>query len=106
MTTDKDKWVVVAEPVGANPQVRPDAAKGGRKRATAKADDKDKDNVGGVVVYVALGRRKEEVTRVGYIRENSENPDVEFDKKLDEVVQVAQKTCDTLNELTPDGPLQ
>jgi hypothetical protein len=100
-----DKWEVVAEPVGANPGVKASAKS--RARKTGSDDDKDKkDNVGGVVVFVARGGKKEEVARVGFVRETSENPKVPFKKKLDEVLDVAHQTADTLNDLVPDGDLQ
>lgn len=108
-SNDGPKWQVVAEPVGANPGLKPKTATGkalGRKRVTGANDQKGKDNVGGVVVYVQLGRhRKEEVARVGWMRKASENPKDTFEAKLNEVLDVAQKTADTLNSLTPDGEL-
>lgn len=101
-----EKWTVVAEPVGDNPGGRP-VAKGARDRKTGTKDDKDakKDNVGGIVFYVAKGHVKEEVARVGFVRKTTENPKDKFDDKVDEIVGVAKKTCDTLNDLDPDGDL-
>jgi len=99
-----DSWQVVAEPVGANPGLKPKAA--GRTRKTGTADEKKtKDNVGGVVVYLVRGVQKEEVARVGFIRKTSENPTASFEDKLDEVIETAKRTADTLNKLTPDGDL-
>lgn len=102
-----DEWNVVAEPVGANPGLKPAAAKRlGRTRAEKDDAKADKANVGGVIIYLTNGRIKEEVTRVGFIRKESANPKDGFKKKLDEMVQVAREAADTLNGLNPDGPLQ
>lgn len=102
-------WIVSAEPVGNNPALKPEAAKRlGRKRLTGKKDDKDYDNVGGVIVYVERtrgNRTKEEVARVGWVREASENPKVAFKQQLDNVLQDARDTVDALNKLQPDGEL-
>jgi len=103
-------WRVTAEPVGANPALKPEAAKRvGRKRLTAKPEGDDEgDNVGGVVVYVERtrgNRSREEVARVGFVRSTSENPDVPFDVKLDEVLDTARQTAERLNALDPDGGL-
>jgi len=103
--TENLQWEVVAEPVGKNAELKPGKGKG-RKRLTGAKDDADKDNVGGIVVYVALGARREEVSRVGFIRAASENPDVSFKDKLDEIIGVAEKTRDELNKLTQNGDLQ
>lgn len=99
-------WIVSAEPVGDNPALK--AGTEGRERSTGPADEGGYDNVGGVVVYVERtnGRRtKEEVARVGFVRASSENPSVAFKTQLDEVIQVARDTADTLNTLQPDGQL-
>ena len=102
-----EQWAVVAEPVGRNAELKPEAAaRLGRTRLTGGDADKNKDNVGGVVVYVAKGLRKEEVARVGFVREASENPKDKFEDKLDEIIAVAEKTRDTLNQLVVDGELQ
>lgn len=102
-------WIVSAKPEGSNPELKPDAAKrAGRKRLTGKKDDKDYDNVGGVIVYVERTRgsySKEEVARVGWVREASENPDVPFKQQLDKVLQDARDTVDVLNKLQPEGDL-
>lgn len=106
-TSDGPRWYVVAEPLGANPALKPKAAKGGkaagRTRATGAAADKDKDNVGGVVVKLVQGgggyATPQEVGRVGFIRATSENPKDSFDSKLDEIVAVAKKSADTMNKL-------
>lgn len=107
LTNSQGKWQVVAEPLGANPQLKPTLLKGkARERKTGEEADKSKDNVGGIVVYVALGSRREEVARVGFIRKNTENPKTAFSTKLKEIMALAHQTCDTLNGLTPDGELQ
>lgn len=102
-------WIVSAEPVGENPALKPEAAKRmGRKRLTGKKDDQDYDNVGGVIVYVERtrgNRTKEEVARVGWVREASENPDTSFKQQLDKVLQDARDTVDALNKLQPNGLL-
>lgn len=110
-TEQKPEWIVVADPIGENPGFKPEAKT--RTRKAKEGEDKNAknhDNVGGVVIYTAIrkkdGRlRKEEVARVGYIRPTSENPKDPFDSKLDEIIGIAQKTCDVLNTLNPDGEL-
>lgn len=102
-----DVWRVVAEPVGENPGLKPDAQKRLGRKAAKEADPvKDKANVGGIVIYLAKGGVKEEVTRVGFIRSTSENPRAKFKDKLDEMVEISRQACEVLNKLTPDGPLQ
>jgi len=103
------RWVVSAEPLGANPALKPEAAKRvGRERLTPTGvGEEGQDNVGGIVVYIEQtdGDIKEEVARVGFVRSNSENPDVPFDKKLDEVIEIARQSVERLNDLDPGGAL-
>ena len=111
MTDDSDQptWQVVAEPVGANPGFKPKTAKGatkGRKRTTAAdAEEKQKDNIGGVVLYLQRGTRREEFSRVGWLRPASENPKATFEEKFAEQRDNAQYVADELNKLQPDGEL-
>jgi len=105
LTDDGKRWVVVAEPVGANPQLE---KTGTRKRRTGESKEaKERDNVGGVVVYVQRtnGNQREEVARVGFVRKTSENPKVSFKDQLDEIMAIASTTVETLNKLNPDGEL-
>lgn len=99
-------WHVVAEPLGSNPALRPAAAKkAGRKKLTGSKEHQDKDNVGGVVVFLRNASIKHEVARVGFVRDNSENPKQSFEEKMDEVLSTAEKSCTVLNQYTPDGAL-
>jgi len=51
----------------------------------------------GVVVSVKRGGQEAEVGRVGFRRELTVNPDVEFDEQLAIVLARARERCSTLN---------
>lgn len=101
-----NKWHVVTEPVGRNPGLRSKALeKVGRARKTGAKAEKTHDNIGGIVVYLQKGHIKEEVTRVGWVRATSENPNVSFRDKLREVMELAEESVAVLNRNNPDGEL-
>jgi hypothetical protein len=81
-----EPWRIVVRPEGRN--------------------DDDK-NTGGLVVELAGDGRRQEVSRVAFVRENSLHPDIPFDEMLEAVVHRARSTVDKINELLADaGTLQ
>lgn len=75
------EWTVIAEPVAANPS----------------ATD---GNEGGLIIKLKRGDDEEfETTRVGYVRRNSKNPDVDFDVQLKIEMGRADIAASILNDL-------
>lgn len=82
-------WRIVVRPEGANP---------GTEEGV---------NEGGMVVYLDGDGRRQEVSRVAWVRENSLHPDVPFDEMLESVVHRARTAVAKINELFEDsGTLQ
>lgn len=60
----------------------------------------DGKNEGGVVLYVQSGSYgRQEVSRVGWIRRNTKNPDVSFEAQLKAEVAKAKQAISEMNEL-------
>lgn len=85
MPTD---WKIIAEPQGKNPADDP-----------KKADGEQGDNEGAMVVYLAgPGFGRQEVSRVGFIRRNTANPEVPFEEQFRAEVDKAQAALRIVNE--------
>lgn len=68
-------------------------------------DDVEK-NISSMVVKLTNGSHTEEICRVGFARENSNNPDVPFKQQLNDALDRARVAADILNEqLAPSGEL-
>lgn len=95
------EWKVVCEPHGENPGML-DKAK------DAVGITPSPENIGGVIIYVTDGAgRKEEVSRVAWIRRASVNPKTGFAKQLQTEVTKAKEATDILNGLlSPSGDPQ
>lgn len=93
-------WRVVAEPEGNNPGLID------RAKAATGVGDSGK-NAGGMIIYVTDGSSKKEVSRVAWIRRNSKNPKVSFEKQLKVEIDKAREAVRVLEDLlTTDGALQ
>jgi hypothetical protein len=86
-------WTVTCEPVGENPG-KLKKALAERSGGTEKAE-----NIGGIVVYLTNGSKREEFSRVAFIRRVSRNPGTKLRDQLDKEIKEAQEACDKLNEL-------
>lgn len=94
---ERAPWRIVVRPEGANPG-----------RATDDDDDQG-INEGGMVVYLVEGNggRRQEVSRVAWVRENSLHPEVPFDEQLEAVIHRARTAVEQINRLFVDaGTLQ
>lgn len=92
MPDDGKRWKVVLKPEGDR-----------------NAVNEDEKNEGGIVVQLldTAGNYRQEVSRVGYARRHSRNPDVPFDDQLKTEWDKAKVACDLLNEqlLNAEGAL-
>lgn len=88
MANDEDQWSVVLDPIGRNPDTDDEA-------------EREPENMGGMVIYLedADGRR-EELSRVAFVRRASKNPDVSFEDQLDAELEKADMACAALNRAT------
>lgn len=72
-------WSITAEPEGKN---------------TSGADEL---NEGGLILYLSSNGSRQEVSRVAFVRRNSRNPSVSFDKQLAAEIEKARAARDLLN---------
>lgn len=84
-TVDGVTWEIVARPEGKN--------------------DNSKNDSGMLILLKhsgpgSMGSREEEIGAVGFVRENSLHPDVEFGDQLDIEIEKAQKMVTVLSDLT------
>lgn len=94
-------WRVVLEPHGENPGRVAQVA--GAVASAAGSDTQVGKNTGGLVIYVTNGASKDEVSRVGFIRRNTKNPRVTFEKQLDAELAKARKAAQKINELLAES---
>jgi hypothetical protein len=64
-----------------------------------RSPNREGDGTGGVVVYLMRETTLVEVSRVGFVRSQTADPDTAFQEKLVEVVDRAQEAADTINDL-------
>lgn len=101
-----DVWKVVVEPQGNNPGTQTAKKKKGvvdrAKEAVGSSSSSEPEqglNEGGMIVYVTNANgAKQEVSRVGFVRRNSKNPKVPFDKQLRAEIDKARAAVGALNE--------
>lgn len=89
-------WFLVGKVEGRNPGPEPK----GRSKKKGK-------NEGGLVICVNHTHgHPQEVERVAFNRANSTNPDLDFDERVDQVIEKANRVLELLNgELLGDGSL-
>jgi hypothetical protein len=79
-------WKIVFEPEGKTTYMDPDG------------DDDEGRNEGAMKVLLVNGSFREEVSRVGFVRRNSKNPDAEYAEQLAKEYDKAQASLRVLNE--------
>lgn len=86
------KWKVTAEPHGDNPGT--------------VAEGDEPENMSGLIIYIENDDGwRAEVSRVGYIRRATKNPDTSFQAQLDKEMSRAHQAVNALNALEPnEGP--
>lgn len=92
---ERGPWGIVVDPVGKNP--------GKLKKAAQEAGigTPHDENIGGMIVSVQNTQtgRKDEVSRVAFVRRASKNPKVAFKTQLDKEVAKAKDAVEVLNGL-------
>jgi hypothetical protein len=89
-----DGWKVVMEPQGTR---LPDVEKEGE----------EVPNKSGMILYLVGPTGRHEITRVGFIRRNTKNPEVPFEEQLDKEVEKVRKAMGFLGEIVAQaGELQ
>lgn len=91
-------WKIVLEPVGENPKDDPEIEDGEMGR-----------NESALVLYLMFGNggAKQEVSRVGFVRRNSANAEVEFRDQLDAEMDKARAALEAITAMTENaGTLQ
>lgn len=92
-----DGWKVVMEPQGRREEELPKGAKEGT----------EVPNKSGMILYLVGPTGKHEISRVGFIRRNSKNPEASFDEQLDKEVEKVRKAMGFLDTIVAQaGELQ
>jgi hypothetical protein len=85
-------WTIICKPEGRNGAAAPEAL-----AAAEPGEAVQGENQGGMVIYLADGSSRHEVSRVGFVRRNSKNPKVKFEDQLDKELAKAYKSAEMLN---------
>jgi hypothetical protein len=102
------KWHVVIEPQGQNPGSITKRASGLVDRAKAAITGTESsqgetvvENTGGMIIYLANGSARHEVTRVAFVRRDTAcmNPGTEFKDQLRAEQEKAQEAARVMNDL-------